>query len=97
MVAEAMEVIGTWHFESEPVLEGAFELDGTNGGGVLVDDGFLGRALSFPAGARAMARCRCTRTPASTWARAFASSWRCARRSAAAAGCCAWATRSAST
>jgi len=55
MVAEAMSVIGTWHFESQPTLLGAFELDGAAAGTVLVDDGFVGKALAFPQGARATA------------------------------------------
>jgi prepilin-type N-terminal cleavage/methylation domain-containing protein len=44
--AEAMEVIGTWHFEDER-LAGAFELDGRLGGAVIIDDGYIGRALSL--------------------------------------------------
>lgn len=50
--AAGMKVIGTWHFESE-VLEGAFDLDGALQGAVLVDDGFLGKAISFSGTSRA--------------------------------------------
>ena len=46
ITAEAMEVVGTWHFEDEGLV-GAFGLRGANSGGVLVDDGWIGRALSF--------------------------------------------------
>jgi hypothetical protein len=46
--AEAMEVVGTWHFEGGgEALRGAFGIDGVNMGGVVVDDGFVGRALAF--------------------------------------------------
>lgn len=44
--SESLAVIGTWHFESER-LEGAFGLDGVLRGGAIVDDGFVGKALSF--------------------------------------------------
>jgi len=47
--AEGMELIGTWHFESEPV-RGAFELTGVAlgfDGSALTDDGYQGNALSF--------------------------------------------------
>ena len=54
--AEAMEVVGTWHFEGQgEVVRGAFEIDGTNFGAVSVEDGFAGRALAFPRGSRARA------------------------------------------
>jgi prepilin-type N-terminal cleavage/methylation domain-containing protein len=43
---EGLAVIGTWHFEKEPI-EGAFGLDGAMSGGKLIEDGFQGRALSF--------------------------------------------------
>jgi len=49
LTAEGMHVIGTWHFEEEPV-RGAFELDGASlgfDGSALVEDGFQGMALSF--------------------------------------------------
>jgi hypothetical protein len=46
MRAEAMAVIGTWHFESER-LEGAFEINGVLESGSIVDDGYIGRALTF--------------------------------------------------
>jgi type II secretory pathway pseudopilin PulG len=46
IVAEAMEIVGTWHFE-EDSLPGAFGHNGINSGGVLVEDGWIGRALSF--------------------------------------------------
>jgi prepilin-type N-terminal cleavage/methylation domain-containing protein len=52
--AEGQDVIGTWHFEEDPP-RGAFELDGRLEGARLVEDGFLGRALSLagcPPGAR---------------------------------------------
>jgi hypothetical protein len=44
--AEGLAVIGTWHFEQEPI-QGAFGLDGMMSGGQIVEDGFEGRALSF--------------------------------------------------
>jgi hypothetical protein len=44
--AKGLAVVGTWHFEQFP-LRGAFDLNGELVGGELVDDGFLGRALSF--------------------------------------------------
>jgi prepilin-type N-terminal cleavage/methylation domain-containing protein len=44
--AEGQRVVGTWHFEELPP-RGAFGLDGSLGGGKLVDDGFQGKALSF--------------------------------------------------
>jgi prepilin-type N-terminal cleavage/methylation domain-containing protein len=44
--AEGLRVIGTWHFESLPV-SGAFGLAGSDFAGVLADDGYQGRALSF--------------------------------------------------
>lgn len=46
LTIEGQQVIGTWHFESDPP-RGAFGLDGELAGAALVDDGFLGRALSF--------------------------------------------------
>lgn len=46
IAAEGLAVIGTWHFEQDPP-KGAFGLDGELVGGEIVDDGFLGRALSF--------------------------------------------------
>jgi prepilin-type N-terminal cleavage/methylation domain-containing protein len=55
LVAEALEVVGTWHFESQPTLLGAFELDGGALDTVLVDDGFVGKALAFPRGVGATA------------------------------------------
>ncbi len=55
LVARALEVVGTWHFESQPTLAGAFELDGGAQDTVLVDDGFVGKALSFPRGGKALA------------------------------------------
>lgn len=54
LMAEGQDVIGTWHFEQEPP-KGAFELDGALIGAELVEDGFLGKAVSFngrPPGAR---------------------------------------------
>jgi hypothetical protein len=44
--AEALDVAGTWHFEGER-LAGAFGLDGRLAGARIVDDGYIGRALSF--------------------------------------------------
>jgi prepilin-type N-terminal cleavage/methylation domain-containing protein len=55
LVAEALEVVGTWHFESQPTLLGAFELDGGALDTVLVDDGYVGKALAFPRGSKATA------------------------------------------
>jgi hypothetical protein len=52
--AEALAVVGTWHFEAEP-LDG-FGGRGALAGAQLVEDGWLGSALSLPgggAGARA--------------------------------------------
>ena len=46
IAAEGLAVVGTWHFEQDPP-KGAFGLDGELVGGEIVDDGFLGRALSF--------------------------------------------------
>lgn len=43
---EGLAVIGTWHFEQQPI-EGAFGLDGSMSGGKLIEEGFQGRALSF--------------------------------------------------
>ncbi len=44
--AEGLAVVGTWHFESIPP-KGAFGLDGQLVEADLIDDGFVGRALSF--------------------------------------------------
>lgn len=55
LTAQALEVVGTWHFENQPTLSGAFELDGAAHDTVLVDDGFVGKALSFPRGSQALA------------------------------------------
>ncbi|MDP6539162.1 MAG: hypothetical protein QF903_00610 [Planctomycetota bacterium] len=44
--AEGMDVIGTWHFEKLPP-RGAFRLDGSVVGAELVEDGFIGKALTF--------------------------------------------------
>jgi prepilin-type N-terminal cleavage/methylation domain-containing protein len=44
--AEGLAVIGTWHFEQVPP-KGAFGLDGRLLDAELVDDGFVGKALSF--------------------------------------------------
>jgi prepilin-type N-terminal cleavage/methylation domain-containing protein len=46
LVPSALFVIGTWQFEKGS-LEGALELGGTNKGGVVEEQGFLGDALSF--------------------------------------------------
>jgi hypothetical protein len=54
VTSDAFAVIGTWHFESER-LEGAFGLDGVLRGATLIDDGFVGRALSFAGGKGAYA------------------------------------------
>lgn len=43
---QGLAVVGTWHFESLPA-RGAFGLDSNGEGGVLIDDGFQGKALSF--------------------------------------------------
>ena len=50
LVAEAVAVIGTWHFESEK-LEGAFDINGVLESGKIVDDGYIGKALTFAGGA----------------------------------------------
>lgn len=44
--AEGLETIGTWHFESLPVV-GAFGLGGSTVGCELDQDGFLGRAIDL--------------------------------------------------
>lgn len=44
--AKGLAVVGTWHFEQNPP-KGAFDLNGQLVGGEIVDDGFLGRSLSF--------------------------------------------------
>jgi len=52
--AEALEVIGTWHFEGRgETVRGAFGVDGVNVGAVYVEDGFVGNAIAFPRGSRA--------------------------------------------
>ena len=55
IVAMGMDVLGTWQFETLG-LDGSSGDDGVCTGGVLLDDGFLGKALSFegaPAGSHA--------------------------------------------
>lgn len=47
--AEGIAVLGTWHFEREATGAGLYE--GENRGGKLIDDGYIGRAISF-SGAR---------------------------------------------
>lgn len=49
VVAEGVAVLGTWHFERDAT--GAALFDGENQGGKLIDDGYIGRAISF-AGAK---------------------------------------------
>ncbi len=44
--AEALQVVGTWHFE-DPTLRGAFDLTGTLEGARLVPEGYVGAAVSF--------------------------------------------------
>lgn len=44
--SKGLAVVGTWHFEQNPP-KGAFDLNGELVGGEIVEDGFLGRALSF--------------------------------------------------
>ena len=44
--AEALMVIGTWHFEDED-LAGSFGIGGVLRGADLTEDGYLGRALHF--------------------------------------------------
>jgi len=46
LVAQALRVVGTWHFEGR-ALEGAFGIDGTVDPGLFTEDGYLGSALSF--------------------------------------------------
>lgn len=60
--AEAMSVIGTWHFERES-LKGAFDLDGRMSGAVLIEDGYIGRALSLALSRGAFARFDIERDP----------------------------------
>ncbi len=46
--AEVLRVIGTWHFENEARVDGAFDLDGSlDEGGKIVPGGWQGRSLSF--------------------------------------------------
>lgn len=68
--SESLAVIGTWHFESER-LEGAFGLDGVLRGGVIIDDGFVGKALSF-AGRKAFAEVPVHQDPSFDLALGFA-------------------------
>jgi len=51
LAAEALQVVGTWHFEGH-VLSGAFGLDGLLQGADLVPEGFIGGAVSFERAAR---------------------------------------------
>ncbi len=46
LVAEALQVVGTWHFEDRS-LAGAFGLDGMAEPELFVEDGYLGSCLSF--------------------------------------------------
>jgi hypothetical protein len=46
LAAHGTEVVGTWHFEDER-LSGGRELTGRSGGALFVEDGYIGRALSF--------------------------------------------------
>ncbi len=46
IVAESLQVIGTWHFENRS-LEGAFLLDGAHRDCKFIPDGYLGDALTF--------------------------------------------------
>ena len=50
LISTGMDALGTWHFET-PDLAGSSGIDGVNLGGQLIDDGFLGKALSFAGGA----------------------------------------------
>ncbi|HTF87842.1 MAG TPA: prepilin-type N-terminal cleavage/methylation domain-containing protein [Planctomycetota bacterium] len=53
--ANGMDVVGTWQFETLGI-EGVSGFDGLSVGGQIIDDGFLGKALSFagePAGSHA--------------------------------------------
>jgi hypothetical protein len=46
--AEVLRTIGTWHFEEEGRVRGAFGLDGTlDEGAEIVEDGWQGHGLSF--------------------------------------------------
>jgi prepilin-type N-terminal cleavage/methylation domain-containing protein len=51
VAAEGLAVVGTWQFESVPP-KGALGLDGELIGAELVEDGFVGRALSLAGAAR---------------------------------------------
>lgn len=62
ITAEALSVIGTWHFERES-LSGAFELDGRTSGAVLIEDGYIGRGLSLSLSRGASARFDVDRLP----------------------------------
>lgn len=45
VAAEGMAVLGTWHFERDAT--GAALYEGENLGGTLIEDGYMGRAISF--------------------------------------------------
>lgn len=79
LTAEALRVIGTWHFEGR-ALSGAFDLDGEVRGAEFVEDGFLGDAISFDGGAGAVAEVPVQRSPAFDFAQGF--SLACAVRKA---------------
>ncbi len=70
LTAEALHVIGTWHFEQRS-LKGALGLDGEVRGADFVEDGFLGAALSFDGRAGAMAEIPVQRSPAFDLAQGF--------------------------
>jgi prepilin-type N-terminal cleavage/methylation domain-containing protein len=50
ILAQGTQVIGTWHFESD-AISGGLGLDGVSAGAAIIEDGYIGRAVSF-AGAR---------------------------------------------
>jgi prepilin-type N-terminal cleavage/methylation domain-containing protein len=82
--AEGLQVVGTWHFETEPIM-GAFGLEGTSYGGHFVDDGFQGRALSF-AGEPARSRVEFAVQDDSAWSFTEGFALRCAVRTTEAHG-----------
>jgi hypothetical protein len=71
VVAESLQVIGTWHFEGRR-LEGALGLDGGVHEARFIEDGFLGDALSFDGRTGAWAEIPVQSDPAFDFARGFA-------------------------
>lgn len=70
LTAEALQVVGTWHFEDRS-LRGAFGLDGESRGVEFVEDGYLGDALSFSGKTGALAEIPVQRSPSFDLSRGF--------------------------